>query len=557
MMDKRAIFVLGMHRSGTSALTGMLSKLGVAMPARLLDVAPDNPKGFFESAAVITLSDEILASGGSYWFDWRPFAPNPDLTPIFEAKIAHLLKSEFGDAKLIGIKDPRLCRMAPLWLSAAQKAGYEPLVVIPYRHPYGTMQSLHKRSGLSMSKCKLLWLRHTLDAEFASRNYPRAFVFMPDLLNDWNTVAERISKRLGDLPLSSNPEIDSFLDKDMQHHVQDDGADETLDEWTKDVLSALKGLDRDEDVKANQARLDIIRVKLDESSRLFGVAMAEADTETQNLANHVHHLQDELKRESAKIVEGMVLAENQVQAVQQALDSLVSGQSDQTLRQVEGFVSVTADIRSIGEALTGHTDHFAAVRSEAQKMHASVEEAFTRQADNFTQVKSEIDVIRASLGDVITSQVEARERYTNSMEWAKFETQAIRQALGDILSGQAQADERQTAGLNGFTEALAAFRNDFRVSVERQTALNAEREVWLHHQQVLAQNTRHLYESYQAELSSLKTLLQDSTVERRDLQHRIETLQADIQTAQQNLSTYRQSGPLAYMIWALMRGRRP
>jgi hypothetical protein len=47
-MDKKiALIILSMHRSGTSALTGVLNLMGVSLGKELLQPQPDNPKGFF------------------------------------------------------------------------------------------------------------------------------------------------------------------------------------------------------------------------------------------------------------------------------------------------------------------------------------------------------------------------------------------------------------------------------------------------------------------------------------------------------------------------------
>src|ERR1700712_2357048 len=66
---RRAILVLGMHRSGTSALSGVVNALGPAAPKPLLAPRADNPRGFFESAALADAHDDLLLSAGSYWDD--------------------------------------------------------------------------------------------------------------------------------------------------------------------------------------------------------------------------------------------------------------------------------------------------------------------------------------------------------------------------------------------------------------------------------------------------------------------------------------------------------
>ena len=48
----RLVLVLGMHRSGTSALARGLRVLGIALGDDLLPAHPCNPKGFFEDAGL-------------------------------------------------------------------------------------------------------------------------------------------------------------------------------------------------------------------------------------------------------------------------------------------------------------------------------------------------------------------------------------------------------------------------------------------------------------------------------------------------------------------------
>jgi hypothetical protein len=69
------IIVLGMHRSGTSSVAGVLTKLGGVAPGTLFPPDSGNARGYFESAHLMHLHDELLASAGSCWDDWRRFNP--------------------------------------------------------------------------------------------------------------------------------------------------------------------------------------------------------------------------------------------------------------------------------------------------------------------------------------------------------------------------------------------------------------------------------------------------------------------------------------------------
>ena len=70
---RKALVVLGMHRSGTSAVTRMLSLLGSDLPQHLMPaVQNDNARGFWESQRLADLHDEMLAEAGSSGMTFLP-----------------------------------------------------------------------------------------------------------------------------------------------------------------------------------------------------------------------------------------------------------------------------------------------------------------------------------------------------------------------------------------------------------------------------------------------------------------------------------------------------
>ncbi len=56
------IVVLGMHRSGTSALTGVLNRLGFSAGKHLLSANRFNPSGYFEVEGLNQRLDKLLAA---------------------------------------------------------------------------------------------------------------------------------------------------------------------------------------------------------------------------------------------------------------------------------------------------------------------------------------------------------------------------------------------------------------------------------------------------------------------------------------------------------------
>src|SRR5262249_9582145 len=68
---QKAVLVLGMHRSGTSAFTRVLNLLGLDLPTGLMPATQDNRQGYWESIELEELHEQALASCGSWWGDWR------------------------------------------------------------------------------------------------------------------------------------------------------------------------------------------------------------------------------------------------------------------------------------------------------------------------------------------------------------------------------------------------------------------------------------------------------------------------------------------------------
>jgi hypothetical protein len=227
--DATALLVLGMHRSGTSSVTGTLSLLDVALGQDLLPPMPDNPKGFFEQKTVVDLHDEILEALGTSWDDPRGlpegWEDDPALAPHRE-KLQQLIAQNFGGAQLWAAKDPRLCRLLPLWLGILGTLNITPKIVFVVRNPDEVIRSLEERNETTAEQAAMLWLSYTLSAECSSRTLPRSVVRYEDWLRDWRGETRRLDAELA-LNLAKpsterETEIDSFLDATLRHHQNPD-----------------------------------------------------------------------------------------------------------------------------------------------------------------------------------------------------------------------------------------------------------------------------------------------------------------------------------------------
>lgn len=192
---RRAVVVLGAHRSGTSALTRVLSLCGAALPKRLLGSAPHNEAGHWEPDAIVVIHEQLLASAGTYWHDVSEFPKSwfsSDIARVFCDRILGALRADYSDAVLFVVKDPRMCRLVPLWLQVLDQFGAEPLFVIVVRNPLEVAASLEARNGFPPAKSMLLWLRQFLAAERDTRGMKRSLVSYEDLLDDWRSVVTKI-----------------------------------------------------------------------------------------------------------------------------------------------------------------------------------------------------------------------------------------------------------------------------------------------------------------------------------------------------------------------------
>ncbi|QDX82040.1 hypothetical protein B9N43_12760 [Denitratisoma sp. DHT3] len=167
-------FVLGMHRSGTSAVTRLLHVLGLDVGDHLLPPRQDNPEGFFEDAGVVDLDRRLLNQRRSAWYlpvDTAAWSAAADCQGADRAELAAL--EEEARALLADrlaaradwlVKDPRLCLLLPFWLErlAERGAAGAARFVWVLRHPDNVAASLAARDGFSLDHGRQLWLAYNL-----------------------------------------------------------------------------------------------------------------------------------------------------------------------------------------------------------------------------------------------------------------------------------------------------------------------------------------------------------------------------------------------------------
>ena len=242
IQNRHAIVILGMHRSGTSALAGVLNLLGVDLSENLLPPMNDNPAGFWEHRDIFRIHEELLQALNSSWDDMRSLPAewwNSETAQKYKREIRNVLERDFAGSCFWGLKDPRMCRFLPLWRPLLEQTGNKPYFLIIVRHPLEVAASLDRRNGFAKGKSCLLWLKHLIEAENGTRDALRVFVTYEGLLSDWRKLLSRVQTSFGlRWPVTlkkAAPKIEAFLDDSLRHNKIDDSVlieDKDLAKWT-------------------------------------------------------------------------------------------------------------------------------------------------------------------------------------------------------------------------------------------------------------------------------------------------------------------------------------
>jgi len=225
--------ILGMHRSGTSMLAGLLVKgLGYNVGKPLIQPAYDNEKGFFELLPAVLQNDNFLNSQNIWW--------NANVAKYdFKTSLQQIKKREIPfqkGSKALSflndpnnypwlLKDPRMCITLLTWIDLIHT---KPAIVFTYRHPMEVAKSLHTReAGITISAGLRLWIHYNRLA-IQNSNFNglcRVISSNVKLLHDQETEVQRISDELThnchvlppNQPKVQKEWVRNFMDPGLQH----------------------------------------------------------------------------------------------------------------------------------------------------------------------------------------------------------------------------------------------------------------------------------------------------------------------------------------------------
>ena len=208
------VCILGMHRSGTSCVTGTLQAAGVFL-GEVSTHNKHNVKGNREHGDVMSLHNDLLAANGGRW-DQPP--------PVVSWSDAHrqrrdaIITGLASSADRWGFKDPRTLLTLEGWLDALPAPRFVGVV----RHPQAVARSLHARGGMALDRAVWLWTEYNqrLAAYRERFDFPVICFDRPK-----PELIDALRKLCLSLGLDAAA-AESFFDADLRHH---DGGSEVWD----------------------------------------------------------------------------------------------------------------------------------------------------------------------------------------------------------------------------------------------------------------------------------------------------------------------------------------
>lgn len=415
------VLVLGMHRSGTSALTRVLSLLGCDLPKSIMPPTSANEAGYWESNAVYQLDDRLLASAGTSWSDWLEFNSRWFESPKagqFRQEAVKTIAEEFGTSPLIVLKDPRICRLVPFWTDVFAELDTDPVAVLPIRNPLEVAASLHRRDGMEPLLGQLLWLRHVLDAECSSRGMRRVFTTYDDLLENWAKIADRTQSTLEvawpRFSLRVASEIDEFLGASLRHHKESSEKilnNSTISPWLRQAFEIFWEWGQNGERAQDIEKLDRIRGEFNAACPTFARlvdAGGKAQVKARSLESSFEQVNallatanrkiDEQQQKAAQSEQGLTAVQKRVAEDEQKLVQL-QAELDKRTAEVRARDATIADLQS----KAGQLD--AASATQRETINALEQELKKRSSEHLavTQTHDETRVKLAEF-ELLSSQ---------------------------------------------------------------------------------------------------------------------------------------------------------
>ena len=228
--DHAVTVVLGMHRSGTSALTEALMDAGLHLPQgeHLVGSLASNARGHFEDRRVVDLNSWIMGRHGAAWDQpWPMRGVQPSRREL--RRVARLWRVLSTEGTTV-MKDPRLSLTLEWWRTVWQRTGTRVNLIEIIRRPSQVAGSLQARNNMPEAFGELLWKEYVEQTAINTAGATVHRVWHHDLMQEAPGVLRELGRSLGLSPdLTSAPGADAepglaagtSVDPALQHQVSD------------------------------------------------------------------------------------------------------------------------------------------------------------------------------------------------------------------------------------------------------------------------------------------------------------------------------------------------
>ena len=444
------LIVLGMHRSGTSAVARLLNMMGCYFAGEGLSngYSVDNPKGYWERRDVIETNTQLLKSIDCDWdrvanFDLKRVTQ--DSLRKFNGQVQTLLLNLEANRPWF-IKDPRLCLTFPLWRRLLEM----PICIVVHRNPIEIAKSLEKRNGYPLKYGLALWEKYLLRAVESSQGLRRLHVSYHALLRDPVQSVGRLFDQLvslGVAPLRkpAAEEIQAFIDPDLHRQKAADAPNLLNEEQASLARLAESG------ELLGLVTLPSLSAEAAETLATVESEHRNAEREEADVARRLAELESTLRareeeltvmnRVSSQQRRAVPLLEKKVSQLELMLDS---GREElaKTRRQFEGILD--SQRRQLAK-VRGQLDQEISARREASDL--------SEKAENYSQrVRAEIherDLQIDQVKKLVQELADGLERVTRPSRWK----------LATLFSFKRSASEAEDEGdkLNRLLEQIRSW----------------------------------------------------------------------------------------------------
>ncbi len=209
---KTVVIVLGMHRSGTSCLTGTLEHYGLYL-GDVVTAAPHNKKGNRENLSVMALNEELLKHNNASW-------DNPPKQAVVWSQNHADERDKIIQSyqqKIWGFKDPRVIFTLPFWLEGLRDFNIK--FIGSFRNPVSVVRSIRSRNtDFEFEHALSIWEQYNSQLVHLIHQHNVPLVSFELAAKDYDLTVRK-AMQLQDLEMIETDDKTAFFDDGLRNQL--------------------------------------------------------------------------------------------------------------------------------------------------------------------------------------------------------------------------------------------------------------------------------------------------------------------------------------------------